>query len=70
MKARLRGKTMADMMMPEGMPMDPMMGGGAPPPGGMPMDPMMGGGMPPMEKNLLRKAETAIRLSATLPPAK
>jgi len=40
---------MDDMMMPEGMPMDPMMGGGAPPPGGMPMDPMMGGGMPPMD---------------------
>ena len=40
---------MADMMMPEGMPMDPMMGGGMPPAEGMPMDPMMGGGMPPMD---------------------
>tara|TARA_R100001594_G_scaffold71902_1_gene106464 strand:- start:5021 stop:6304 length:1284 start_codon:yes stop_codon:yes gene_type:complete len=43
------------MMMPQGMPMDPAMGGGMPPMdpamgGGMPpMDPAMGGGMPPMD---------------------
>jgi len=42
-------------MMPQGMPMDPAMGGGMPPMdpamgGGMPpMDPAMGGGMPPMD---------------------
>jgi hypothetical protein len=54
---------MADMTMPEGMPMDPMMGGGMPPMdpmmgGGMPpVDPMMGGGMPPMDPMMSPEGE-------------